>query len=92
MSLLYRTPNVIIDRFEWHCSVELREKGRVRRYYRFRPLSLTPMPWQPISQWKDRLPTRWEFQAVFGRMNQHIIRAERSVEKHAAIARKLLAA
>jgi hypothetical protein len=91
MSLLYRTPNVVIDRFEWQCSVELREKGRIRRYYRFRPLSVKPMSWQPISQWKGRLPTTAEFR-VFGRMNQHIIRAERSVEKHAAMARKLLAA
>lgn len=41
VTLLYRSPNVVIDRFEWHATVEM-HNGRIRRKMLWRPLSTKP--------------------------------------------------
>lgn len=53
--LLYRSPNVIINRHEWHAAVLLR-KGRVSLVYRWRPLSLRNYAWSPMVAWQGPKP------------------------------------
>lgn len=86
MTLLYRTPNVVIDRHEWHCSVELRG-GKVRKYWRFRPLSTKPVAWAAIDEWKGHKPKFAAFHNAFQTFKPHILRAEQSVVENARLAR-----
>lgn len=55
MSILYRTPNIIIDRHEW-CALVYKQKGRITLAYRFRPLTLRPQMWLPVTSWQGRKP------------------------------------
>lgn len=53
MATLYRTPNIKIDKHEWHAAVENRNSPRSRIYYRFRaPGGM----WRPIGDWQGRKP------------------------------------
>lgn len=79
MSLLYRSPNVVVAGAEWHCSVEQRA-GRVRRYFRFRHLGKM---WQPLDEWEGHRPTSAEMHNAFGTFKRHMVRAEQSVEENA---------
>lgn len=89
--MLYRSPNVVIDRHEWHVTVETRA-GKIRRYWRFRPLSTKPVAWQPIGEWRGHLPKGRVFCKAFQPFKGHMLRAERSVVENARLARELQAA
>ena len=54
MTTLYRTPNVIVDRHEWHSVVYLR-RGRPVLTYKWRPLSDRPHAWQDVTDWRAKL-------------------------------------
>jgi len=55
MTILYRSPTVILDAHEWHVAVE-KQAGRVTAIYRWRPLSLKEVAWRPLSMWKGARP------------------------------------
>ena len=90
MTLLYRSPNVVIDRFEWHATVEV-HFGRIRRKMLWRPLSTKPGMWQPIREWQGRKPLWKEFNRAFGPFKLHMTRAERSVVENGRLAREMAA-
>ncbi len=69
MTVIYRTPNQIIDNHEWHAAVTLR-CGRVALVYRFRPLSLREVAWQSVSAWRGPKPKG--MCNVFWRFRGHI--------------------
>jgi len=55
MTTLYRTPNLVIDRHEWHAAVLL-NCGRVSLVYRWRPLCLKRVAWSTMRQWRGPKP------------------------------------
>lgn len=55
MTILYRTPNVIVDRHEWHAVVFLRA-GRTLLTYKWRPLSLRAERWRDVTDWSGPKP------------------------------------
>lgn len=55
MTTLYRSPDVLIDAFEWHLLVYKR-KGRINTAHRWRPLSNKPVKWRPMSAWQGTRP------------------------------------
>lgn len=59
MTTLYRTPNIIVDRHEWHAIVRDDTHGRITLQYFFRPLSLKQFRWLPITSWQGRKPKRF---------------------------------
>lgn len=64
VTLLYRSPNVVIDKHEWHVTVNLNGTKRTTNY-RFRPAGLNAM-WQHISKWSGRPPKEmWRFFAPY---------------------------
>lgn len=75
MTLLYRSPNVVVAGAEWHASVELRA-GIVRRYFRFRKPGKM---WQPLDEWEGHRPKSREMHNAFGTFKRHMLRAEQSV-------------
>lgn len=83
MSLLYRTPNVVMAGAEWHASVELRA-GTVRRYFRFRRPGKM---WQPMDEWEGHRPKSAEMHNAFGIFKRHMLRAEQSVAENAVLLR-----
>lgn len=54
MTLLYRSPNVTIDRHEWHVTVNQSSSKRIVTY-RFRQIGAN-VKWQPIARWQGRPP------------------------------------
>jgi hypothetical protein len=59
LTVLYRSPTIIIDSHEWHVSVELRGRGAKPAphvHYKFRPVSLRAYRWQPIAEWVGPKP------------------------------------
>lgn len=59
MSTLYRSPNVLIDGYEWHITVRLESTGHVNTGYRFRPAGEAGrrVMWQSVTAWTHkRLP------------------------------------
>ncbi|XUM19791.1 hypothetical protein ACRAVF_19180 [Bradyrhizobium oligotrophicum S58] len=53
MSILYRSPNLIVDAHEWHVVVRKKD-GHIFRRYMFRPLTSTA--WKPITNWQGPRP------------------------------------
>jgi hypothetical protein len=92
MTTLYRTPNIVIDEFEWHASVETKD-GRVYRRFKFRPLShyLRKEMWLPITSWRGHRPKLRQFSKAFAPFKAHMVRAEQSVAENARMARALAA-
>lgn len=88
MSTIYRTPNIVIDEFEFHIAVEYRD-GRTRRFMRYRPLSLRPVKWSSIADFKGHPPKPWILRMRFRNHMKHIEFAEKSVEANRAKARAL---
>jgi hypothetical protein len=80
MTILYRTPNIVINEFEWHATVEVRFR-RVMRCFRFRPLShyVKAVMWFPIVEWKGHKPQADQFRKAFEPYRLHMQRAEQSV-------------
>lgn len=57
MTVLYRSPTIIIDAHEWHVTVESRGRSpRPHVHYKFRPVSLRAFRWQPIAEWVGPKP------------------------------------
>ena len=54
MTLLYRSPHVIIDAHEWHAIVMRRPSGKSTLVHRWRPLA--GGPWQPAALWVGEMP------------------------------------
>lgn len=69
VTTLYRTPNVIIDRHEWHVAV-VKHYGRASVRYCWRPLSARAERWQPIATWEGPKPKR--IGDVFWRFRGHV--------------------
>ncbi len=74
MTLIYRSPNIIVEKFEWYAAVR-RHNGHVGRYYYFRPLAVRPDNWQSIDRWKGYKPTGREFNEMFRPFRRHIEQA-----------------
>lgn len=90
MSTLYRTPNIVIDEFEFHMSVELREDSRVRRYLRWRPLARrNQVPWATIAHFKGHPPKPTVLKVRFAPFMKHMLQAERSVVENRLAAQAL---
>lgn len=82
MTTLYRSPNIVIDGFEWHLAVELRN-GRPRRFTRWRPLG-KPAMWQPITKWIGHMP-KWRYELrPLERFKAHAKMAERGYSERVA--------
>ena len=78
--ILYRTPDIIIDEFEFHISIEVRD-GRVRKFTRWRPRSaIKRYAWRPIADFKGHPPKADVFRKRFRGCQRHIEMAERSIE------------
>lgn len=69
MTTLYRTPDIIIDKHEWHVAV-VRHCGRTTVRYYWRPLSTRRERWQPIVEWQGPKP-KW-IGKTFWRFRLHI--------------------
>ena len=54
MTLLYRSPNIVIDGHEWHVTVNQSSSKRIVTY-RFRQIGAN-VKWQPITKWIGRRP------------------------------------
>lgn len=54
MTLLYRSPNIVIDKHEWHVTVN-QSRGKRITVYRFRPIGAN-VNWQSITKWTGRPP------------------------------------
>jgi hypothetical protein len=87
--VLYRSPDIVIDEFEFHISLEVRD-GRVRRFTRWRPASSTKrVAWRPIADFKGYPPKARVWRTHFKGCERHICMAERSIEAKRAEARRL---
>lgn len=90
MGILYRTPNIVIDEFEFHVAVELRDGGRARRYTRFRPLiDRHKIPWTSVASFPGHMP-----KSLAKRLNpfkRHIAQAEQSVAENRRASKALQA-
>lgn len=90
MGTLYRTPNIVIDEFEFHVAVELREDGRVRRYTRFRPLiDRHKTPWASITSFPGHLPK--SLSTKLNPFKRHMAQAEKSVAENRRASKALQA-
>lgn len=69
MTTLYRSPNVIVDRHEWHLVVR-RKGGRTFKRFYWRPLSDKSLPWLNIVQWKGPKPKRLSH--YFEKFDRHV--------------------
>jgi len=54
MTLLYRSPNVLIDKHEWHVTV-MQRGSRPTVIYRFRPIGQR-VKWRHITEWVGPVP------------------------------------
>lgn len=80
MTLLYRSPNIVIDGHEWHVTVDVSQRGKVSRNFRFRPCTHRRVRWAHITEWPlSQLPLglKEKFRPYFASMRT----AERSVTK-----------
>jgi hypothetical protein len=57
MTTLYRTPNIIVDKHEWHVAV-VKHYGKTVVRYCWRPLSTRAARWQSIAVWEGPKPKR----------------------------------
>jgi hypothetical protein len=55
MVMLYRSPSIIVENYEWHLCTRV-DYGHVVTKYYFRPLSLVRYRWMPITSWKGHKP------------------------------------
>ena len=87
MTTIYRTPNLAIDEFEFHISLEL-FKGRVRRHTRWRLLiDRHKNPWEPIATFVGHKPKA--LAKRFAPFKRHMVMAEQSVVENQRVAKKL---
>ena len=86
MSTLYRSPAIIIDRHEWH-AVVLLDHGRISQHYRWRPVSLKPQAWHPITDWVGPRPKKMYDR--FHKFRQHIKFAMESELRRREVAKML---
>ena len=69
MTTLYRSPNVIIDRHEWHAVVYLRRERAILTYH-WRPLTGKREGWRDVTTWQGPKPKGMP--AAFWRFRAHI--------------------
>jgi hypothetical protein len=55
VTLLYRSPNIVIDGHEWHVTVQQATRTKRIVTYRFRQIGAN-VKWQPITKWVGRPP------------------------------------
>jgi hypothetical protein len=79
VTLLYRTPNIVMAGADWHATIEWRN-GKARKHFRFR---LSGQMWQPLAEWPGHKPKGAEFCRAFRQFKCHMLHAERSVEVNA---------
>lgn len=89
MTILYRTPNIVVDDFEFYALVEVR-KGRPRRHFYLRPLSEKPVMWEPLSKFKGNRPKYKQLAKRFQPFKKHMVQAEQSVVENRQLARELM--
>jgi hypothetical protein len=87
MTLLYRSPNVVIGAHEWYGAVEIHQ-GRITRAFRWRPNGGPRRKWQGMSKWVGHRPRWREFNTVFGPYKKHMTKAEQSVVENDRKARE----
>jgi hypothetical protein len=78
MTLLYRTPNIVIDEFEFHATVETCRGAQPRRHFRWRMAGRREM-WRRLSDFKGHPPKARVLGAKFAPFKRHMLQAERSV-------------
>lgn len=55
MSIIYRSPDVLVDGHRWHVTVNQSQRsGRLSTCFRFRKSAAEA--WRPITSWPGRLP------------------------------------
>ena len=90
MTMIYRSPNVIVDDFEWYVAVRT-YKGHPARYFYFRPLAIRPDNWRRLDEWEGHKPTGRELNKIFHTFRHHIKRAMESDKvRKEALARRAL--
>lgn len=79
-TLLYRSPNVVIDVHEWHAAVIVAtgpySRGHAILQYRWRPLSARPGMWRSLQKWQGPRPKRMTH--FFDKYRLHIRYAQQS--------------
>lgn len=88
--LLYRSPNVAIDRHEWHARVVCDRKGHTILRFYWRPYA-APLSagWRPMLHWTGPKPKG--FRRFFARYELSIADARKSAAKASAVPSKLAA-
>lgn len=60
MTTLYKSPDVLIDKHEWHLRVHRNagshRRTRVTMQFYFRPFSSVPLAWRPVAEWRTPMP------------------------------------
>jgi len=76
-TLLYRSPDVVINEFQWHLVVEARN-GKACRFLRWRPAGKpgTVGMWRPFKKWVGHKPKAAEFK-LLEKFKPHARLAER---------------
>jgi len=79
MTLLYRTPNIRLDEFEFHATVETCRGDVPRRHFRWRrPGGM----WQRLADWplekEGHPPKAGRIGAAFAPFKRHMLQAEQS--------------
>jgi hypothetical protein len=73
MTLLYRTPNIRLDEFEFHATVETCRGDVPRRHFRWRrPGGM----WAPLSEFQGHPPKAGVIGAKFAPFKRHMLQAE----------------
>lgn len=83
MTLLYRSPNILIDKHEWHVTVNVTDRGHVSTVYKFRTLE-PGSRWKPITEWPlSCLPLgmKENFRPYFASMRAAVRSVARRLEK-----------
>jgi len=76
MTLLYRTPNIKIDKYEFHATVESHRGGRPCRHFRWRkPGGM----WRKLADFDEgHAPKLTELNMRFGTFRKHMVLAMES--------------
>lgn len=74
VTLLYRTPNIRIDEFEFHATVESDRSGQARRHFRWRRPGRM---WAPLAEFQGHPPKRKAMAKAFEPFKKHMVWAER---------------
>ncbi len=85
-TLLYRSPNVIVDAHEWHVAAKLHRGNRITIGYYWRPLGAVRGDWKSLVKWQGPRPK--QFARQFQRYRPHaLVARDTERQRQEAVAR-----